>query len=109
MRTFILAALPFSMVSTSKHFICQHCVHSLPAEVRSVVAVFREDDVTGGIGEVRVAKVVFVTPGDLTAKSFRLQPCTVEKSLFSRSHVSVRNLPLRKSNFLQQFYGVIDD
>jgi hypothetical protein len=86
-----------------------YTLHSLPAEVRSVVAVFREDDIVGGIGEVRVAKVVFITPGDLTAKSFRLQPCTVEKSLFSRSHVSVWNLSLRKFNFLQQFYGVIDD
>jgi hypothetical protein len=80
------------MVSTSKHFICQHCVHSLPAEVRSVVAVFREDDIAGGIGEVRVAKVVFVTPGDLTAKSFRLQPCR-KVFIFAVSCLCMESLP----------------
>ena len=66
----------------NKHTICQHCVHSLPAEVWSVVAVFREDDVVGGIGEVGVAKVVFVTPGDLTAKSFRCQTVSRRWTIF---------------------------
>ncbi len=62
------------MCITSTLFVnIVYTLHSLPAEVWSVVAVFREDDVVGGIGEVGVAKVVFVTPGDLTAKAFRLQ------------------------------------
>jgi len=68
----------------NKHTICQHCVHSLPAEVWSVVAVFREDDVIGGIGEVGVAKVVFITHGDLTAKSFRLQSWNDKISFFMK-------------------------
>ncbi len=62
------------MCITSTLFVnIVYTLHSLPAEVWSVVAVFREDDIVGGIGEVGVAKVVFVTAGDLTAKSFWLQ------------------------------------
>ena len=50
-------------------------VKLLPAEVWAAIRVFRKYDLIGGIGEVAVLKVLFVTVRNLAAESFRLQSC----------------------------------